>query len=114
MIALLAAMLLFTAPATDSAGAAITTTLECVAYRQRQSPTYLAHRDSLIDNRTPYFSLHWAQVRAESDTDSFAHVYAQPGAVCSVALPDSGWWRFVICRKTPGGRWSPRSNFTFR
>ena len=62
-----------------------------------QRAYYLAHRDSMLDNRTPYFTAHWPQVRAEAEPvtvaatlDTFATVKDTTGTFYVVAVKPSG------------------------
>ena len=113
MIALtLAATLLWTAPARDTLGQPMSGTLECIAVHQRQSPTAVRLGAMLYANPDT-FRVYWPTVKAEADTDIAARVMAAPGAACSVALPDTGYWLWVVTRQAHSA-WSARSAWVWK
>ena len=77
-------------------------------HRLRQSAFWLAHRDSMLDNRTPYFTAHWAQVKQEAEPVTVAVT-----SDTSVTLPDSAGFYYVTAVK-PSGAESCRGNLVGR
>ena len=99
--------LTFTAPAAQAAGSvcpapASAVPLACICrfevWRQRQSPTWLARRDSMLAGPAAWVR-YWPAVRLEAApalVDTFPA--SAPGARVSLTLPDTlaaGWFYFV-------------------
>lgn len=108
----LLSLLLWTSPATDTSGAMMTGLLETVVVHQRQSPTAVRLGAMLYANPDT-FRIYWPTVKAEADTDIAARVMAAPGAACSVALPDTGYWLWVVTRQAHSA-WSARSAWVWK
>lgn len=51
----------------------------------QQSPFYASHRDSMQDNRSAFFTAHWAQVRAEADWQFYLAVAAPPAVIADTS-----------------------------
>lgn len=72
--------------------------------RQRQSPTWLAHRDAMLADASAW-SQWWPAVRREASPESVASLPFVAGAV-GIVIPDSshGWWYLVQTVDRAGNR----------
>lgn len=75
---------------------------------RHQSAFYLAHRDSMLDNRTPYFAAHWHQDVTPQSEPVF--VLAVAGSSAVIADGDTSGWYDVRVKKL-WSAWSCPSNF---
>ena len=109
---LLCATLQFTAPARDTAGAAMADTLTCAVVRQKQSPIWQAFApcgNPALDARV------WRYVIAEAAPDTVAWMRVAPAVACSLSVDaTNGPWIWNVVTRQARSPWSGRSNECFK